>query len=146
MTVKHIIATLFAVTVFALVGCGTTATPITQAIEVPPDRVMAKASVSSSNPAMLTLVRDTGLHGAEHVFEFWVNGQQIAELKAGEKLTTAVEPGPVFLEIRMFNILGKIAPAQVETTFLPGATYVYRAGLDAAPSLHLARDLGLSRQ
>ncbi len=80
------------------------------------------------------------------MFEFWLNGQQLADLKAGEKLTTLVEPGAIIIEIRMFNVLGKIAPAQVETILAPGRSYVYRAGLDDTPRLHLTRDVGLSRQ
>jgi hypothetical protein len=83
--------------------------------------------------------------GIEHVFEFWINGLQVAELRSGEKTTLTVDPGSVILEIRMFNVLGKVAPAQVETTFLQGRNYVYRAGIDDTPRLHLTRDTELSR-
>jgi hypothetical protein len=148
MRQKHVVllaaSFLFAIT-FALSGCGTSPTLITQAIEVPKERVFAKVPVSTSTPASLTIIRDTGLQGIEHVFEFWVNGLQLAELKAGEKLTMSIEPGAVILEIRMFNVLGKIAPAQVETIFVPGRIYVYRAGIDDTPRLHLTRDVDLSK-
>lgn len=139
------LASILAVVAFALCGCGTTPTPMNEATEVPKERVFTKATVSSQFPATLTLVRDTGLQGIEHVFEFWVNGLQLAELRAGERLTTLIEPGAVILEIRMFNVLGKIAPAQVETTFAPGRSYVYRAGVDDTPRLHLSRDVELTR-
>ena len=129
----------------AATACGTSPTPIAKATDVPNDRIFARQQVSSSTPATLTLIRDTGLHGAEHVFEFWVNGQHLVELKAGEKFTTPINPGSVILEIRMFNVFGKIAPAQVETVFGPGRAYVYRAGLDDTPRLHLARDMDLSK-
>jgi hypothetical protein len=45
----------------------------------------------------------------------------------------------------MFNVLGKIAPAQVETTLSAGRRYVYRAGIDDTPRLHLTRDVELSK-
>jgi len=132
---------------FALLlsGCGTTPTPIGQATVVPTERVALKPVVSSSNPATVTLIRDTGLQGVEHVFEFWINGQQIVELEAGEKFALPIEPGSVILEVRMFNVLGKIAPAQVETIFAPGGSYVYRAGIDSTLRLHLTRDVQLSK-
>jgi hypothetical protein len=139
------LASFLAVVTLVLYGCGTTPTPMTQATAVPKERVFAKTPVSSQYPATLTLVRDTGLQGIEHVFEFWVNGLQLADLRAGEKLITLVEPGAVILEVRIFNILGKIAPAQIETTFAPGKSYVYRAGVDDTPRLHLSRDVELSR-
>ena len=83
--------------------------------------------------------------GIEHVFEFRVNGYLVTELESGEKLTFPVDPGTVIIEVRMFNVLGKVAPAQIETTFAPGRNYVYRAGLDDQLHLSLIRDTDLSR-
>ncbi|MEI6336597.1 MAG: hypothetical protein WCS87_18730 [Methylococcaceae bacterium] len=131
--------------VLALSGCRTIPTSINQATNVPKDRIFAKMQVLSQSPSSLTLIRDTGLLGAEHVFEFWVNGLLVAELNSGDKFTTPVEPGTVIIEVRMFNVLGKLAPAQVETVLASGRIYVYRAGIDDTPRLHLARDLDLSK-
>jgi len=142
MQVTRRAAALLAVAVLS--GCGTTPTLMSEAKPVPPDRILAKLSAKSGTPATLTVVRDSGLQGIEHVFELWVNGHQIASLRAGEFHSIPVDPGSAFIEIRMFNITGTVAPVQVETVFEPGKRYVYRAGIDGQVKLHLRRDLELS--
>ena len=143
---KNTLAYLCLTMLIALLsGCGTSPTPLYQAINVPSNRVYEKPPVQSSTPSSLTLIRDSGLMGIEHVFEFRVNGVLVTELESGEKLTIPVDPGTVIIEVRMFNVLGKIAPAQIETNFAAGRNYVYRAGLDDTPHLFLTRDTDLSR-
>jgi hypothetical protein len=142
MHVSPRIAILLAVV--ALTACGTTPTPMAEAKPVPLSRVLTKMATKSATPATLTVVRDSGLQGIEHVFELWVNGVKLAELRAGESHTTPVDPGATFIEIRMFNVLGSVAPVQVETVFDTSKTYVYRAGIDGQVKLHLRRDLSLS--
>lgn len=132
------------ITALALTGCGTTPTPMADAKAVPSSRVLAKLATKTQTPAILTVVRDSGLQGIEHVFELWVNGVKLAELRAGEFLSTPVDPGTTFLEIRMFNVTGSVAPVQVETIFDSDKRYLYRAGIDGQVRLHLRRDLTLS--
>lgn len=104
--------------------------PMHEAREAPPSRVFDHPVVKSSKPAQITIVRDQGLHGAEHVFTILFNGDRIAALRQGEKVTVSAGPGTVFIEARMFNIGGKVPPVQVETTVPEGRSYVYRVGLD----------------
>lgn len=136
-----IVSMLFAACLAA--GCGTSPTPLHEAREVPPARVFERPIVKSTNPAKVTIVRDQGLHGAEHVFTILVNGRQVAELRQGEKVTVSADPGTVFIEARMFNITGRVPPVQVETTVQEGKTYTYRVGLDEL-TLRMLRDLSAS--
>ncbi len=137
------------ITLFVLVhfmsGCATTPTPINEATIVPQDRVFTSPKVLSAPPAYFTIIRDSGLGGAEHYFEIWVNGILLVKLNAGEKYTTPIDPSAVIIELRMFNVIQTITPVQVETIFGAGKTYVYRAGIDGNLMLHLHRDLGLSK-
>lgn len=128
-----------------LAGCATTPTPINEARIVPQDRVFSKLPALSETPAHFTIIRDTGLGGAEHYFEIWINGSLLVKLNAGEKYTTPIDPSAVIIELRMFNVVQTITPVQVETIFAAGKTYVYRAGIDANLMLHLHRDLSLSK-
>lgn len=124
-------------------GCGTSPTPLHEAREVPPARVFERPVVKSTNPAQVMIVRDKGLHGAEHVFTIFVNGRQTAELRQGEKVTISADPGTVFIEARMANIINRVPPVQVETVLQEGKTYTYRVGLDEA-TLRMLRDLSAS--
>lgn len=126
-------------------GCTTTPTPIAEARIVPKERILSSVMVSSEKPAQLSLIRDQGFQGFEHAVELWINGVEIAKLKTGEIFQTSIDPGPVLLELRMFNYSERIIPAQVETTLLTGKSYVYRAGLDGSLRMHLIRDLELSK-
>ena len=135
---------LFLIFLSLLAGCTTTPTEISEASTPPANRVLASLPVTSAAPSYLTVIRDSGLHGAEHVFEISVNGTLLVELRQGEKFSTPVNPGTVFIEAQMHNILGSVPPVQVETIFAPGKTYVYRVGLDEL-TLRLLRDLKLSK-
>jgi hypothetical protein len=117
-----------------------------EAKPVPSSRVLTKLATKTQTPAILTVVRDSGLQGIEHVFEMWVNGVHLADLRTGEFFTTPVDAGATFVEIRMFNVIGSVAPVQVETIFESNKKYVYRAGLDGQVKLHLRRDIALSNQ
>lgn len=126
-------------------GCGTTPTPIAEAQVVPKERIVNPLIVSSEVPARLSVVRDRAGQPFEHPVELWVNGIEVVRLNAGEIFQTSIDPGPVILEVRMFNFSERIFPAQVETTLSPGKYYVYRAGLDTALRMHLIRDVDLSK-
>jgi hypothetical protein len=128
-----------------LAGCNTTPTPMAEAREVPKDRVLTSLNVRSERPARLSLIRDQGFQGIEHAVELWINGVQLARLRAGEIYQTSIDPGSVLIEVRMFNYSERIIPAQVEATLSPGQNYVYRAGLDGSLRMHLIRDLELSK-
>ncbi|WKZ16987.1 MAG: hypothetical protein QY317_06655 [Candidatus Jettenia caeni] len=115
---------------FVLLGCGTVPTPMSKVKQVPQSRVRAALPSASKSPARITVIRDSGFQGIEHVFELRINGTLVAELRPKEAFAFDVDPGLVFLEIRMFNIIGKVAPVQVETTVEPNKRYFYRAGID----------------
>lgn len=98
----------------------------------------------SKSPAKLTVIRDAGLHGAEHVFQIFINGTRAADLRQGEKLSFPIDSGQVFIEARMNNILGRVPPVQVETVLVDGKEYFYRVGLDEL-TLRLLRDIELTK-
>lgn len=98
----------------------------------------------SKSPAKLTVIRDAGLHGAEHVFQIFMNGTRAADLRQGEKLSFPIDSGQVFIEARMNNILGRVPPVQVETVLVDGKEYFYRVGLDEL-TLRLLRDIELTK-
>lgn len=130
----------------SLLACGTTPTPISDAKAVPSSRVHRALTTISSNPAKLVVIRDVGLQGIEHVFELWINGIFLVEMKAGESYTLPIDPGSIFIETRMFNVLGTVSPVQVETVLVGGNSYFYRAGIDGQLKLHLLRDHTLSNK
>jgi hypothetical protein len=127
----------------ALSGCGTTPTAVADAKPIASDRFFGAPPVTALKPAKLTVIRDSGLHGIEHVIELHLNGKHVADLRTEEKVSVSVEPGEVFMDVQMFNVLGKIVPAQVETVFAPSGEYYYRVGITEG-SLRLTRDLALS--
>jgi hypothetical protein len=129
---------------FLLIGCGTSPTSLADAKLPPAERVYVATFAKTTNPAKLTVIRDAGLHGAEHVFQIFVNGTRAADLRQGEKLTFPVDSGQVFIEARMNNILGRVPPVQVETVFVGGKEYFYRVGLDEL-TLRLLRDIELTK-
>lgn len=124
-------------------GCGTSPTQVNQSKPIPDERIFYTPS-SVLNAVEFIVIRDSGLHGAEHYHQIWINGSLAAKLNASEIYKTKVEPGEIVLELRMFNVLGKIHPVQIETNFRPNRKYVYRSGLDDSPSLHFTRDMNLS--
>lgn len=129
---------------FLMSGCGTSPTLLADAKSTPAERVYASSFARSNNPAKLTVIRDAGLHGAEHVFQIFINGTHAADLRQGEKLSFSIDSGQVFIEARMNNILGRAPPVQVETVFVDGKEYFYRVGLDEL-TLRLLRDVELTK-
>lgn len=128
---------------FFVIGCGTSPTAVNEATVPAPDRIYVQSLAKFQSNSTLTLIRDTGLHGAEHVFSIYVNNTHVVDLRQGEKFSLPVDSAQVFIEARMFNVLGKIPPVQVETVFTPKKEYVYRVGLDEG-ILRLSRDLALT--
>jgi hypothetical protein len=139
---KTLLVTLSVVAI--LTGCGTTPTAISEAKPIAAERVFVSSLVSTASPATLTVIRDSGLHGAEHVFEIHVNAKHVASLRQGEKFNLPLNAGQTFIEARMHNILGKVPPVQVETNFVAGKEYFYRVGLDEL-NLRLLRDVALTK-
>jgi hypothetical protein len=129
---------------FVVSGCGTSPTLLADAKAPPTERVYISSLAKSKNPAKLTVIRDAGLHGAEHVFQIHINGTRAADLRQGEKWSVSIDPGQVFIEARMNNILGRVPPVQVETVFVDGKEYFYRVGLDEL-TLRLLRDIELTK-
>lgn len=129
----------------AVSGCGTSPTPLANATLADQGRVYSKSVAVTKSTATVTVIRDSGLHGAEHVFEIFANGVHSADLRQGEKISIAVDAGSVFIEARMHNVLGKVPPVQVETVLIEGGEYFYRVGLDEL-TLRLQRDLALSKK
>jgi hypothetical protein len=142
-SVRILGAALIGVLGMSLSGCGTTPTAVADAKQISADRFFGAPPVTSTKPAKLIVIRDSGLHGIEHVIELRLNGKHIADMRVEEKVSVAVDPGPVFLDVEMFNVLGKIVPAQVETVFAPSGEYYYRVGITEG-SLRLTRDLALT--
>lgn len=128
------------VLVFLVSGCSTIEMSPNDAQLIPQERVIFELSTTSDAPATLIFVRGRGLTGIEHVFQISINGQHLANLRTGEKYVTKIDPGSVILELEMFNVLGKIAPDQVETILKENETYVYQTTIDGNLNLTLRRD------
>ena len=128
-----------------LTGCSTVPVTLNEAKDAPPANVLGKVQVASSQPAKLTIIRDkSALGGSVVSFYVLVNGVQVVRLSTGEKYTLPVEPGEVFLSVRSDAIGATNKPLQIETTFKPAKSYVYRVGNDSNWLLNLQRDLDLS--
>ncbi len=77
-------------------------------------------------------------------FFFNVNGTDVVQLRTGQKYTLLVNPGETFLSVRTNAIGATNKPIQVQTTFQPAKSYVYRVGNDSDWLPNMVRDLELS--
>lgn len=84
---------------FALVGCSTTQTSISDARSVPPAFVYANQPTNVDGGAKLTVVRDTGMAGGGCRFGLFVDGQRLADLDPKEMITVQVKPGQRILGV-----------------------------------------------
>lgn len=128
------------VLVFLVSGCSTVEMDPNDAQLIPQSRIISELSTTSDTPATLIFVRGRGLTSIEHVFQIFINGQHLANLRTGEKYVTNIDPGSAILELKQFNVMGRIAPAQVETILEENETYVYQATIDGNLNLTLRRD------
>ena len=76
-----------------LVGCSTHPVASNEAKPVPPDRVFAFQSPSPTPTGMLVVVRDEGLQGRGCPAAFYIDGQLVAHVRAGETMTLSVPAG-----------------------------------------------------
>lgn len=123
-------------------GCSTP-TSLIQAITVPEKNVISRLHVTSTTPARLTIIRDTH-HLPSDRFYFSVGKITLVSIGSGEKYTTLVEPGAVFLTYSAKSFANATKSAQIETIFHPSKHYVYRLEMDQNEALFIKRDLELS--
>ncbi|MDR6394656.1 hypothetical protein [Herbaspirillum seropedicae] len=136
---KYVFA-FFAIAV-ALAGCATSPVPMTEARDVPPERVDKSLPQAASPFGTITVVRDSGFLGQGCYFGLYIDGELVARLANSERHTVTLPAGE--------HILGTAAVGRVlcarederretATIIKPGEHKIYR--ISARPSGEISID------
>lgn len=83
---------IIAVISLGLAGCSTSAVPVDQAMNAPPERVL-KYQNNKDGDAELTIVRDSGITGGACYASVFINGEKAAILNTSEKASLYLPAG-----------------------------------------------------
>lgn len=118
--------TLTAMTLL-LAACATSPTPIINAKQVPPERILYRAEASGKDAAKAVFIRDTGLLGAGLSQRLFINDEVAALLDVGEKVEFKLEPGEYIFGVRKeMDVFNQYNDNSIDQTLAPGRTYYYR--------------------
>jgi len=82
---------------FCANGCASIPVPISEAKQVPPDRILAFQTPTSDKNAVLTMIRDQGMPGSGCYYAVSINGILAARLAPTEFARLYTEPGEILI-------------------------------------------------
>ena len=121
-----------------MLGCATTPTPISSAIPVPKERLLALQEKSSVNSGTIVVVRDEGFINGGCYLSFAINGALVGRFDVAEIAQFYVQPGEHMLRVSS-DPQGKALCSygydtiwtQRETMLKPNDKKVFRLSIDA---------------
>ncbi|AWM95203.1 hypothetical protein DJ564_19190 [Pseudomonas sp. 31-12] len=116
----------------ALGGCVTSPMRVSDARQVPPDKMYAIKSQGTEDPGRLTILRDDGFVGAGCDAMFYIEGQRAAKIGPGQKASFLLPAGEVNLGTGLAES-GLCAGAAIKTVVAKiksGKEVVYRINWD----------------
>lgn len=128
-----------------LSGCATTPVPVSQAIPVNQDRLLAFQVAPSTPHGTLVVFRDVGFIGGGCFYAFSVNGKLAVRLGVGEVATLYVPTGELLIRASRDPMGGGLCAldqnnwTQRETYFRPNEIKNFRLSIDANGKLDVQR-------
>lgn len=127
-------------------GCGTTPTPLSEAIPIEKNRLYGFQEKTETKNATIILTRDSGAAGSACYFGFWIDSTLAARFDTSETAHFFVEPGERLLRVGrdpMGNgLCANLDPSQTtqrESTFKPNERKQYRLKLNSSGEVDVQR-------
>lgn len=116
----------------ALIGCATQPVSTTQAVPVPPDRILTPELLQQSEGRGAVIVkRDSGLGGSGCSARLFVNAKPTADLRPSERVVLYLIPGDYILSAQPNGLCGGgLVETRVRVT--PQETATLRMGYGSA--------------
>lgn len=101
-----------------LLGCATTPTPTAAAVNVPASRILAPSFLEKQDGLGLVVIkRDEGFSASACNTRIFVNGQPVADISTGEKVSIYLPEGEAMLAAQAKGIcIGGLVEAKVMVT------------------------------
>lgn len=128
--------TVFAVLLLT-VGCATRAVPPTSANDVPRERVFSSSYLAPQHAtaSRLTFVRDSGLFGVGVTIHLFLDGEEIAGFRPGERLELFLAPGEYLLGVKSNPNFGLEQFVETPVRVEPSQQYSFRVGIDGSKAI-----------
>ena len=128
------------VAIIGTTGCTTTPTSELTAKHAPLDRIFLESAPKTSEPAVATFVRDSGVFGSAVDLHLFINGERAASLRAGEKVEIRLIPGEYVFGVRPTDPFGAIPLRSIDQNLRSQQKYFYRIFRDASnPNAEIQR-------
>lgn len=131
MTPRNI--TLLCLAVLSLAGCATS--PTSTATAEPATSVLPAGGITPDR-GTIAVTRDTGIVGSACVYYLYVDGEQVASVKPGQRVEFGADPGERIVTAAVRGICGG-GTANVEVAVSAGQTKYLRAGATQTGDIRL---------
>lgn len=142
---------LIVVIALAVSGCATSPVPLSVALPVPADRLLAFQQDAPDTSATIEVVRDSGMMGGGCYTAFYISGVLAARINTGEKATFHLKPGEYVLRYTLDPQGRGLCHdtkhkhwTEHETSLRKGQTKHFRLSADANGKLDIQRAEGVA--
>lgn len=125
--------------VIALSGCATSITPISTAARTPADRIYYSTLPTTSNPATVNFIRDTGVLGVAIGKRVLIDDELAAILEPGEVVSFKIDAGQYVFSTYSGPNTGLNNPTYLDQKIDAGKSYYYRLFSDLTKTGQIGR-------